>query len=125
MRAYKVLKKRLGKLQSCIVKGNYVAVTYVQGKPVYAPKWLAKKGYHLCIFRRVKEARNFAINHDMEDRIWLVNARGIILDLPPILNLDVLSQRRIEAVGGGWPFGTIMGKSLTLVRKIKGRRKKR
>lgn len=117
MRAYKVIEKRRDKLRSCIVIGKNAAVTYIPKKAVYAPEWLAKKGYHLCVFRKLDNAKRFAGRRS--HKIWLANIRGIILHLPRPLDTSFLTTKNIVGAGGSWPVGTIMAKSVTLIKEVK------
>jgi len=117
MRAYKVVKIRGSRLRSCIIMGKTAGVTYIPGKEVHAPEWLAERGYHLCVFKRLDDAKNFRLGSNRQ-RIWLVDIKGVIRNLPPILNSTWIPFKDMSHAGGRWPSGTIMAKSVTLIKEV-------
>ena len=61
------------------------SVAYPLGKWVKAPRWLAKKGYYLTVFRTKKDAMAFmaASSEGSKQSLKKCYARGIIKDIQP------------------------------------------
>lgn len=112
MKAYKVVLPENGKLRSCIMRRRNAIRTYVPGKETYTPKWLANRGYYLCVFRTLVQARHFAIDGE---RIWLASVRGILRKLPPMLCMQYVPFQQTK---DSWPEGTIMVKSVKLIEEV-------
>ncbi|MGQ9570183.1 MAG: hypothetical protein ACUVWN_04610 [bacterium] len=103
-------------------------VQYSDQKWTHAPFHLAKKGYHLYAFDTFENALRFtsSLGYRMGGKyeIWEAMARGLIKDLPPMLNL-VDIEWDIEWEGnnfressGQYSQGTIMCKEIRLLGKI-------
>ena len=139
MIVYKVLRKDMKSAWAT----NKSMVTYKIDKWVFAPKWLAKMGYHLLAFRTLRDAKNFsALNgviyrkrdpqrHLYENQcgeIYRAEAREATTILPTMVhNLCTDTKMRFmnylnTHIGGSiyeFPKGTIMCKQIKLIKKVK------
>lgn len=107
------------------------AVQYKEGEKVFAPSWLAAKGYHLTAFEN--EAAAWAVYRPGLHHGTLVLYKAFGYDkvlLPGRLNLAYITSERtyLEEVLGNyyfpdftnyaWPDGTVMYKALTLIEPL-------
>ena len=114
MKVYKVVFWDGKQTTSYCVKGP-AGVVYRPDEWTEAPVWLARKGYHLTAFARLRDAVSFAagaLNH----QIWEAEAEDFV-PLPPSLDNFELCRRKIIPVGP-WPKGTVMARRIKLVRQI-------
>ena len=107
-------------LSSLIVFGK-ARKTYEPGIAHRAPKWLAGMGYHLIAFDRLENALHFTRKwRNASFRIWECEATGVFGDLPkPLSQFDLCEGKIILPATGLWPRGTVMCKTLKLVREVK------
>ena len=118
MKVYKVVLPYRNSLVSDLARGK-ARVRYPPGRWVKAPFWLRRKGYHLTAFRDLESALWWIKSTcHFDEEIWEAEAKGIIIQLPPILHIYMLSKGIILKVSDNWPEGTIMVKKLRLVKKI-------
>jgi len=111
--AYKVLRK--GSLRS-IYAPYPASVYYEPGRWVEASIWLARRGYHLMVFKTLEDARLFRSSG--LHVIWLCEVEGVETGLPEICCMLGLYNGQLEPVGGFWPEGTIMARKVKLVKIV-------
>ena len=102
---YKALTNRNNKLVSSAATG-VARVEYPVGEWVTAPKWLADKGYHLCVFVDINSALSFAGGYDW---VYECDVRGAV----PVLDkadLNYLEAGILQfySFSDIWPNGTRM-----------------
>jgi len=122
MRGYKVVRRTdLGELVSARI-GIPARVIYKPGKWVKAPRWLAKKSYHLTFFIRLKDAQRFLPNKKtkwMEKyEIWECDWKGLLKEVPPLCVTHKLERGIFIRVGSYWPSGTLMAKEIKLIKRV-------
>ena len=119
MIVYKVVQRTYpDKLISVIVSGK-ASIQYYPNVTCTAPKWLANKGYHLMAFKRFKDARLFAISGSNQE-IWRAEATETTSKLLEHCFLTCLHDGKARLSGGKtWPDGTIMCKTIQLLRRVK------
>jgi len=100
---------------------------YKIGKWVTAPRWLARKGYHLLYFTTLEEAARFVryfelILDDISIKIFKCEVKGIKEELPPFCSPDFLAEGKLLSIGdsyGPWPKGTRMAEKIKLTEEVK------
>jgi len=122
MKVYKVVENFKGRLVSALIFGKAV-VEYTPGEWTEAPKWLARKGYHITAFKDLVDARDFAAfnsTYVKHMEIWQAEAEGVSEDLPAMMNPFGLSCGVLEKCPDDflWLSSTIMCRRLKLVRKL-------
>jgi hypothetical protein len=91
---------------SAFVDGK-AKVEYQKNKWVNAPEWLAKEGYHLCVFSIKKDADLF--KEGFGDKVVKCHVRRIHKKLPPFLSKTQLYNGLMRRVPPAtWPPSTIM-----------------
>ncbi len=117
---YKIIKKDGKQLCSSWVTGE-AQVTYVKGKWMKAPEWLAGLGYHLLVYKTLEEAVEdcLMLNFMCSCEIWKCRVKGIIKNMPPAGSTDKLAHGHLYAANFyRWPVGTVMVQSLKLTKKV-------
>jgi hypothetical protein len=126
IRVYKVLHR--GGWHSLVADGKALTC-YSQDRWVRAPKWLARKGYHLTCFLSLRDALQFMDKMELKRGrnlvIWEAKAWGVTFKLPSVCNLSYLHDGHFKpglSYFFGkiqvWPPGTMMAKEIKLVRKV-------
>lgn len=123
---YKVVQNRPGdfELKSKVARYNAM-VTYQEGVYIEAPAHLANMGYHLCVFRSLKQARLFIFDTPISSAIYAAHVQGVIKVLPPRLRVTYISQNTKISIRDGlddlepnWPIGTVMAKKVKLLERV-------
>lgn len=122
MKAYKVFHKCLNKELCSLFTFNKAEVYYKKDCLNTAPKWLAEKGYHPVAFKTLKDVelacRDWKLVWDYE--IWEVELKGVVKKLPVALSYINISRGFIDLNNTNyWTKGTVMGKKVRLVRRVK------
>ena len=115
MKAYKIVKKLSdGRLVSFSTTGK-AQVEYKPQLYVQAPDFLRERGYHLCCFRELKQAmdwarfcRNVEVWECEIEPVWQLPPCGIIFEDGEI---SVIHEWE-------WPSGTVMARKVKLVKKL-------
>ena len=92
----------------------------------YPPKWLAKEGYEILVFDKIKNALMFLMQEDMMvikgERIRLFSAYGdnlrYIENIPFCDIFELLNGKIIPKVDTEFPQGTMMCSRLKLIEEI-------
>ena len=107
-------------LCSLIVFGK-ARKTYRLGVANRAPRWLAEKGYHITAFNSLKNAEHFLLCWRANSRqIWECEATGVFSDMRGRCEQESLSDGKLTRLTYvGWPNGTVMCKTLKLVKEVK------
>jgi len=115
---YKVVAKALdGSLTSAFSSGK-AGVCYKKGEWVGAPPWLARKGYHLFIYDKLRGAECLATN--TVHYIYECEVRGVYRKLPQGLESTSLSRGEFEVSAfEQFPLGTVMVREVKLLREVK------
>lgn len=104
------------KTYSSRIVDGYAEVEYKEGKFVHAPRWLARRGYHLLVFDSIERAVEFVGYQSAS--IWESEATGEV-ELPPFLDGHVLGYyKKFVEDYGTWPKGTKMYKRVKLLRRV-------
>lgn len=112
---YKVVANKLSGDFTSMRAMGLAEVTYKIGEFVEAPDWLAKQGYHLCVFDTEKNAKDM----NMSFPIFLAVAEDRV-SLPPLLMSDFLEMGEMEPFSDiKWPTGTLMFKRVKLIRRVR------
>ena len=115
MIAYKVVYHKRNKYSSAFI-GGFAKVTYLKEKENFPPDWLAEKGYGICCFETLRQAKRFAITNNTPI-IWKV--KGTKIPLQPHANMiELEEERKITTSKFLFPKGTIMLKSVTFIEEL-------
>jgi len=108
-----------GKLNSLFTEGRAL-VQYQQGVAVKAPRWLARRGYHLTVFASLEDAVNFRpiFDESLGIELWWAEAEDVTEVKLPFLNMNSLKYGKITPMDCEWPWGTLLAESVKLVRKV-------
>lgn len=117
MKIFKLVKVKKGSLVSIRAYGS-AQVTYKRDTWSKAPKWLQDKGYHLLAFNSLEIALAIQKKFEPQSQLWECSWVGSIIILPEKLGQYGLSIKNIKPCGS-WPKGTIMVRSLKLLKKVK------
>lgn len=118
MIVYKAVSRGYGGgLSSAVVSGK-ANTRYRLGVNHHAPRWLADEGYHLTAFKTLRQARNWARD---PETIWRCEATDIIRHeaLPPRCYGYHLVDGDIVVASLPWPEGTIMCKTIKLLKELR------
>ena len=118
-RVYKVVRwESWQTVKTSAVVIGIARVCYSDDYWTRAPRWLAKKGYHLTCFKKYPDACEFAAHHS---EIWEAEAKGLFTDLPPRAIVAEVRQGLLDTFGNGltWPIGTMMAHEIRLVKKLR------
>jgi len=125
MRVYKVVEVVRGNPLSAFTNGAAV-VNYSEEKYAAAPAWLAKRGYFLTAFVRLKDAENFfkdmLVFSDERFELWEADGIDVKEGLPPRLDTSFLADKMFMPSDEKWPKGTVMVRKIKLIRRIKRRK---
>jgi hypothetical protein len=115
---YKVVRDGLyGDTQS-VVAGLKAKVKYKVGEWVQAPKWLFDAGYHLCVFDKLEDAKEFKDGF-VYCSIYKCEVEGEIKNLPEKLStVSLLCGELNPAITPIWAPGTEMYKMVKLKDKV-------
>jgi len=112
---YKVVYEIIdGNLMSCVAGGK-AQVEYKINEWAKAPKWLADKGYHLCVFKTKKDM----FESGFIGRYFIVEIKNKIKKLPKFCNAADIHHGIIIENDRDWPEGTVMAKQVKLIREVK------
>ncbi|MCX5657696.1 MAG: hypothetical protein NTZ48_05685 [Candidatus Omnitrophica bacterium] len=109
------------------VIGSPSAIQYKVGETIVAPKFWAKYGYHLFVFKTINDA--FLHSKCACLLECVIDQADIITDIPPSLTWEELMATRPLSVTEckysppyvySWPRGTMMVKKLKVLRQIAG-----
>lgn len=111
MNFYKsLLKTTTGQLVSSAADGK-AEVEYEIGRWVKAPDWLAKKGYHLCVFDSLDTAKGYG------HQVWECEVEFEV-KLPKLGILQYLALGELYTLDGQWINGTRMFKRVKILKKV-------
>ena len=111
-----------GGLVSMSVYGK-AETTYLVGKWVTAPDWLADKGYHLLVFSSLYAAKLFASGWAGSDwvEIYECECEEEVVPIPPQMWISAISAGEFvpeSITGSGWLEDTKMYKRIKLTKRI-------
>lgn len=92
------------------------SVQYKIGKIARAPKWLARKGFHLFAFKTLRAARRWVSS---SGRIYRAEAKKTTQKLPQFQHVCWLTIGEMIPANCSFPLGTIMCKEITLLDEVK------
>ena len=93
---------------------------YEPGVTHRAPKWLAVESYHLTAFDSLANLKYFTDGfYSYCYEIWECEATGVFDDLPKLCEPLFLQDGKLIKKSSLWPKGTVMCKTLKLIRKVK------
>lgn len=116
-----VQRTSIGQASSMTADGS-AQVIYKPYQWVEAPGWLARRGYHLCVFNSVVEAlqsKSFRFD-PINNSAWLVECEGEVA-LPPFCQLDELGDGHLINSILCWPLGTRMFRRVKLCFRLNTR----
>lgn len=102
---------------SCLAKGK--AEVVYSSEWTHAPAWLARHGYHLCVFDDQRYAYQFAVANNQYGtwKIWHCEVRGEV-DMPVTrYSLGSIPTGEVNPAIAyvGWPTGTRMYREVRLL----------
>lgn len=122
---YKVVSKESnGSLRSVFTVGK-ARVEYKIGEWVQAPRWLARKGYHLFVYDSPHVALYNAIGFYesgafMFGVVYMCDVQHVYSQLPNFLNDESLWNGKVEPLPyEGFPGGTVMVQRVKLLEEVK------
>ena len=95
MIVYKVVRIEDEKMYSSFVTGK-ARVEYILKKEITAPKWLAKKGYHLFVFENYQAASKVDFLRAVKILRCRIRQKDIIKKPPELKNTYNLSRGRLK-----------------------------
>lgn len=92
-------------------------VEYKKDKFVQAPRWLAEKGYHCCVFLSLDDALTFC--NQQGGIVWAARLHGVC-NPNPMLRVRSLSKGRLDPFHHvSWPKGTYFARDVKLLARVK------
>lgn len=122
MKKYKVVCFIRSNKRISVAAEGKASVEYYEGKWVKAPEWLWQKGYGLVVFDNKLAAESFweeCLFKQKRIELWVVEAKGRIKKLPPMLQIDYLRLGKLKPDFCNWPLGTEMYKQVKLLKRLK------
>jgi hypothetical protein len=99
-----------------IIAGGHADVKYSTEAAVSAPDSLARRGYLLTAFKNKEVALAWA---PTSYRVWEAEATGVTEVLPPCCSILRIGTGQLMPIEGkAWPAGTVMCKTIKLLREI-------
>lgn len=129
-KCYKIVRRDDSGLKS-FSEYMSIEVTYTPGVAANAAPLMAKQGYHLLAFDNFADAALFCSTISCPWEIWEAKGEDVQVPLPPLLFKNeinrILREHRVELdnaarlvwpQGPSWPKGTVMYRSITLIRRV-------
>ena len=119
MRRWKVVARCNDEEFCSAVAGGKAAVRYVPGEYSYAPKFLAKRGYGLVVFRTLRDAKVFFSEESSYPDLVVFECTVVgRMKRMDTLDVDLLKEGTIERSFYLWPAGTEFYQRVKLTKQM-------